>query len=122
MSRAHTSRFAARDRGLRRVRTVTAWSAAGSAGLAVATAIALVPATASPASDRATTGGADAGTAPAGAPGAGATTDRPADPTRSPAGQGRPHPRHTSAPRLTPPTTPPAAAGNGSQHTSSGGS
>ena len=121
MSRAHTSRFAARDRGLRRVRRVTVWSAAGSAGLAVATAIALVPAAASPASDRAT-GGTDAAPAPTGAPDAGATPDRPADPARSPTAPGRPHPRHTSTPRLTPPTTPPAAADNGGQHTSSGGS
>src|SRR3954451_9199624 len=101
MSRAHTSRFAVRDRGLRRARAVTAWSAAGSAGLAVATAIALVPATA-PASDRAETGGSPAATTPAGASGG------PAAPDDASPGAVRPHPRRTtSTPRLRPPTTPP---------------
>jgi len=116
MSRAHTSRFAARDRGVRRVRTVTVWSAAGSAGLAVATAIALVPGTASPASDRAATSGPDAGAAPAATPTGGTA------PERAP-GTAGPHPRHTtSAPRLRPPTTPPAPATNTAPQTGSGGS
>jgi len=115
MSRAHTSRFAARDRGLRRVRRVTVWSAAGSAGLAVATAIALVPATVSPASDRAATSGPDTGAAPATTP----TGD--AAPKRAPA-TSRPHPRHTtSAPRPAPPTTPPVVVHQPPQ-TGSGGS
>ncbi|MCU7729465.1 hypothetical protein ODJ79_37600 [Actinoplanes sp. KI2] len=115
MPRAHTSRFAVRDRGIRRVRSVTVWSAAGSAGLAVAAAIAFVPATASPASGRAVTSGSNAGTTPAAPP------EDTARPSRTPAVTARPHPRRTSTPRLTPPTTPPAAA-TGSQHTSSGGS
>lgn len=131
MSRAHLSRFAVRDHGLRRARIVTAWSAAGSAGLALAAAIALVPATAWPASSQVTgsdnragtdngSGGdngaaGDDGGAPAGGP----------TPTahRSPSRTNRPRPRRTTtAPRLAPPTVPPATSGNGGQHATSGGS
>ncbi|WP_030443505.1 hypothetical protein [Actinoplanes subtropicus] len=116
MSGAHTSRFAVRDRGLRRVRAVTVWSAAGSAGLAVATAIALVPPAAAPASDRAATGGAPAGTAPPSPSGGRAAPD-------DEAGTARPHARRTTrTPRLRPPTTPPVPVGNGGQQATSGGS
>jgi len=117
MTRAHISRFAVRDRGQRRVRTVTIWSATGSAGLAVATAIALVPATASPASSRAVTSvPGTTGAVPAASP-TGAATPEDAPATR------RPRPRHTtSAPRLVPPTTPPVVVHNPPPQTGSGGS
>ena len=123
MSLDNGSRFAARDRGLRRVWKVTVWSATGSAGLAVAAAIALVPATASPAAHRTTTDGSRAATS---------GTDAEKTPAASPSRRAAPgdappartaHPRSTTrAPRLTPPTAPPATTDNGGQHAGSGGS
>lgn len=131
MSRAHLSRFAVRDNGLRRARIVTAWSAAGSAGLALAAAIALVPATAWPASSQVTgagnRAGADNGTGDdngatgddGGAPASGPTPTPRHSSTRT----NRPHARRTTtAPRLAPPTNPPVTSGNGGQHATSGGS
>jgi hypothetical protein len=115
MSRASASRFAARDGGLRRVRSVTAWSAAGSAGVAIAAALALVPSTASTASTGPHTQGIPSGeSSPRGDVGAD-------DHARAAAP--RPRPSHTTeAPRLQPPTVPPAAVSGGSQHAASGGS
>jgi hypothetical protein len=118
MAPAPISRFANRDRGLRRVRLVTAWSAAGSAGIAVVAALALVPSTASTAS----TGPRTTGT-PAGAPGIRRVPGDTAGHFRTPAATHRPRPRHTtSAPRLEPPTTAPAPAELGPPHAASGGS
>ena len=120
MSRAHLSRFAVRDRGLRRARTVTAWSAAGSAGLAIAAAIALVPAAATPASGQAGADDRVTGPAPADDRATPGATSRP---SRTPAAGSRPHARRTTrALRLAPPTTPPATARSGGQHATSGGS
>jgi hypothetical protein len=118
MSRTPTSRFAVRDRGLRRIRVMTAWSVAGSAGVAVAVAVALVP----PAASTASTGGTSTNGTPAGGSSARAPGDT-AGHSRAPAATRRPRPRHTtSAPRIEPPTTPPATADSGSPHAASGGS
>jgi len=118
MSRAAASRFTLRDRGLRRVRVVTIWSAIGSAGLTVAGAIALAPSTASKASIAHTTGTSTTGP--------GVTRKVPggaADRSRQPTSALTPRPRHsTSGPQLQPPAAPPANAGNGGQHATSGGS
>jgi hypothetical protein len=122
MSRAHTSRFAVRDRGLRRIRVVTVWAVAGSAGAAVAAAVALVPSVASTAATSPVTGGTSTNTTPAGEP----STRVPGDTagrSRGPAATHRPRPGlTTSAPRIEPPATPPTTADGGQQHTASGGS
>jgi len=123
MSRENASRFAVRDRGLRRVRTVTTWSAAGSAGLAVAAAIALMPATASPASGGVTAGAGPAATGNTGAAATPAASPGASQPSRVKTPTRRPHAsRTTRSPRLTPPPAPPAPTGNGGRHASSGGS
>lgn len=120
MSRAHASRFAMRDRGLRRVRVVTVWSAIGSAGVAIAAAVALVPSTASAGS---AAGHAGTKATPTGGPTDSGVPDRTARHSSAPAGTRSPHPRHTtSTPRLEPPTTPPATSDGGQQHATSGGS
>jgi hypothetical protein len=68
MDRSHDSRFAGRDRGVRRIRSVTAWAAVGATALAAvmgmvfARSATAAPAGRQPGTDAGTGAGTDAGT------------------------------------------------------------